>query len=83
MASEKSNLGRRNFLQMTGAGIVAAGAGATATQALASNPSADSESSAGIVAPAVAGICSGSDDSRYHGRNPDRVGRDPLLWRGW
>jgi pyruvate dehydrogenase (quinone) len=50
MAPETSNLGRRNFLQMTGAGIVAASAGATATQAMASNPSADSESSAGIVA---------------------------------
>src|ERR1700735_744407 len=48
MAPEKLNLGRRNFLQMTGAGIVAASAGATATQALASNPSADSEFSAGI-----------------------------------
>ena len=33
MAPEKSNLGRRNFLQMTGAGIVAAGAGATAMHA--------------------------------------------------
>ena len=49
MAPETSNLGRRNFLQMTGAGIVAVSAGATATQALASNSSADSESSAGIV----------------------------------
>jgi pyruvate dehydrogenase (quinone) len=48
MAPEKSNLGRRNFLQMTGAGIVAASAGATATQALASN-SVDSESSAGVA----------------------------------
>ena len=46
---EKSNLGRRNFLQMTGAGIVAASAGATATQALASPPSVDSEISAGVV----------------------------------
>jgi pyruvate dehydrogenase (quinone) len=50
MAPETSNLGRRNFLQMTGAGIVAAGAGATATHASASNLSADSESSAGIIA---------------------------------
>jgi pyruvate dehydrogenase (quinone) len=50
MAPETSNLGRRNFLQMTGAGIVAAGAGATAMHAAASNLSADSESSAGIVA---------------------------------
>ena len=49
MAPENSNLGRRNFLQMTGAGIVAVSAGATATKALASNPSADSEASAGIV----------------------------------
>ena len=29
MGPEKSNLGRRNFLQITGAGILAAGAGAT------------------------------------------------------
>jgi pyruvate dehydrogenase (quinone) len=50
MAPETSNLGRRNFLQITGAGIVAAGAGATAVHASASNLSADSESSAGIVA---------------------------------
>ena len=49
MGPEKSNIGRRNFLQMTGAGIVAASAGATATQALASNQSADSEISGGIV----------------------------------
>jgi hypothetical protein len=49
MAPEKSDLGRRNFLQMTGAGIVATSAGATATRARASNPSADSESAAGIV----------------------------------
>src|ERR1700761_7522497 len=49
MAPETSDLGRRNFLQMTGAGTLAASAGATATQALASNSSADSESSAGIV----------------------------------
>src|SRR6204780_4946593 len=49
MGPGKSNLGRRNFLQMTGAGIVAVSAGATATKALASNPSADSEASAGIV----------------------------------
>ena len=50
MAPENSNLGRRNFLQMTGAGIVAASAAASATQALASNPSAVSESLSGIVA---------------------------------
>jgi hypothetical protein len=49
MGSEESNIGRRSFIQMTGAGIVAASAGATATQALASNQSADSESSGGIV----------------------------------
>jgi hypothetical protein len=49
MAPEKSNLGRRNFLQMTGAGIVAASASATATQALASSQSTDSEVSGGIV----------------------------------
>ena len=41
MYSEESNIGRRNFLQMTGAGIVAASAGATTTRALASNQSAD------------------------------------------
>jgi hypothetical protein len=46
MAPDKSNLGRRNFLQMTGAGIVAISAGANAAQAPASNPSADSEASA-------------------------------------
>jgi hypothetical protein len=49
MAPKESNLGRRNFLQMTCAGIVAARAGATAAQAFASNPPADSESLAGIV----------------------------------
>jgi Thiamine pyrophosphate enzyme, N-terminal TPP binding domain len=49
MGPEESNIGRRNFLQMTGAGIVAASAGATATQAVASNQSADSEFSDGIV----------------------------------
>jgi pyruvate dehydrogenase (quinone) len=48
MAPENSTLGRRNFLQMTGAGIVAASAGATASQALASK-SGDSESSAGVA----------------------------------
>jgi pyruvate dehydrogenase (quinone) len=50
MAPENSNLARRNFLQITGAGIVAASAAASATQALASNPSAVSESLSGIVA---------------------------------
>ena len=49
MGPEESSIGRRNFLQMTGAGIVAAGAGATAMPALASNPSAASETSNGIV----------------------------------
>ena len=49
MGPEESSIGRRNFLQMTGAGIVAAGAGATAMPALASSPSAASESSNGIV----------------------------------
>jgi Thiamine pyrophosphate enzyme, N-terminal TPP binding domain len=49
MGPEESSIGRRNFLQMTGVGIVAASAGATAAQTLASNQSADSESSAGIV----------------------------------
>jgi hypothetical protein len=33
MGPEESNIGRRDFLQMTGAGIVAASAGANATQA--------------------------------------------------
>jgi pyruvate dehydrogenase (quinone) len=49
MAPVKSNHGRRNFLQMTGAGIVAASASATATQALASSQSTDTEVSGGIV----------------------------------
>ena len=48
MDPEESNIGRRDFLQMAGVGIVAASAGATATQSLASNPSADSESSAAL-----------------------------------
>jgi pyruvate dehydrogenase (quinone) len=50
MAPENSNLARRNFLQMTGAGIVAASAAPSAAQPLASNPSAVSESLSGIVA---------------------------------
>src|SRR6202046_3887667 len=50
MGPGKPKPGPRNFLQITGAGIVAAGAGATAVHASASNLSADSESSAGIVA---------------------------------
>jgi hypothetical protein len=49
MYLEESNIGRRDFLQMTGARTVAASAGPTATQALASNQSADSEFSGGIV----------------------------------
>jgi pyruvate dehydrogenase (quinone) len=49
MGPEESNIGRRDFLQMAGVGMVAASAGATATQALASNQSADSEFSSGIV----------------------------------
>ena len=43
MYLEESNIGRRDFLQMTGARTVAASAGPTATQALALNQSADSE----------------------------------------
>src|ERR1700722_18181291 len=50
MGPGKSNLARRNFLQMTGAGQVAAGAAASSTQAPALNPSAVSESLSGIVA---------------------------------
>jgi hypothetical protein len=49
MGPEESNIGRRDFLQMAGVGIVAASAGATATQALASNASVNSETSAGVV----------------------------------
>jgi hypothetical protein len=49
MGPEESNIGRRNFLQMTGVGIVAAGAGATATQAFASNQSVDSETLGGVT----------------------------------
>jgi hypothetical protein len=49
MYLEESNIGRRDFLKMTGARTVAASAGPTATQALASNQSADSEFSGGIV----------------------------------
>jgi hypothetical protein len=40
---EKPNIGRRDFLQMTGAGLVAASAGGTAAQASASTQPADSE----------------------------------------
>jgi pyruvate dehydrogenase (quinone) len=43
MSPKELNLGRRNFLQMTGAGFVAAGTGATAGQALASNQPTASE----------------------------------------
>jgi pyruvate dehydrogenase (quinone) len=49
MDPEKSNIGRRNFLQMTGAGLVAASAGAGAAQASASTQAADSETSDGVV----------------------------------
>ena len=49
MGAQESNIGRRNFLQMTGAGIVAASTAATATQALASTRAANSEFSAGIT----------------------------------
>ena len=49
MGRENTNVGRRDFLQMTGVGLVAASAGATATQALASNQLADSEFSGAIV----------------------------------
>ena len=38
MAPKESNLGRRNFLQMTGAGFVAAGTGMTAPQSSAFKP---------------------------------------------
>jgi pyruvate dehydrogenase (quinone) len=48
MRPEEPSICRRNFLRMTGAGIVAASAGATNTQALASNQTADSEFSGGI-----------------------------------
>jgi hypothetical protein len=43
MAPKELNRGRRNFLQMTGAGFVAAGTGATARQGLASNQPTASE----------------------------------------
>ena len=48
MAPKELNLGRRNFLQMTGAGFVAAGTGVTARQALASNQPTASEVSGDI-----------------------------------
>ena len=57
MGPEESSIGRRNFLQMMGAGFVAAGTGATATQALASNASVNSETSAGALADLVRGEC--------------------------
>jgi pyruvate dehydrogenase (quinone) len=47
MGPEKSNIGRRDFLQITGAGIVAAGAGAT--HAHAANQLPNSEYSPGIL----------------------------------
>jgi hypothetical protein len=49
MGPEESSIGRPNFLRMTGAGFIAAGTGATATQALASNASVNSETSAAVV----------------------------------
>ena len=49
MDPEKSNIGRRNFLQMTGAGLVVASAGASGAQASASIQPADSEISDGVV----------------------------------
>ena len=47
MGPEKSNIGRRDFLQITGAGILAAGAGAT--QAHSANQLPNSEYSPGIL----------------------------------
>ena len=47
MGPEKSNIGRRNFLRITGAGILAASAGAT--QAHSANQPPNSESSPGIL----------------------------------
>jgi pyruvate dehydrogenase (quinone) len=49
MGPQDHSLGRRNFLRMTGAGVMAASASVTATQALASNPSGASESSGAIA----------------------------------
>ena len=50
MVPEKSNIGRRDFLQMTGAGIVAAGAGSAAAQDLGVEPVGGTRSlQAGIV----------------------------------
>src|ERR1700733_6962589 len=48
MEPKESNLGLRNFLQMTGAGFVASGTGVTARQALASNQPTASEVSGDI-----------------------------------
>jgi pyruvate dehydrogenase (quinone) len=49
MDPRESSIRRRSFLQMTSAGIVAAGTGATATQALASSQPPDSEISSGVI----------------------------------
>jgi pyruvate dehydrogenase (quinone) len=46
---KQSNIGRRDFLQMSGAGIVAASAGGSMAQAATANQSTASESSDGIV----------------------------------
>ena len=46
---EKSSFGRRDFLQMAGAGLVAASAGTAAAQASASTQPPDSEASDGVV----------------------------------
>ena len=46
---EKSNFGRRDFLQMAGAGLVAASAGNPAAQASGSTRPPDSETSDGVV----------------------------------
>jgi pyruvate dehydrogenase (quinone) len=49
MGPQDHNLGRRNFLKIGGAGVMAASAGATITQALASNQSGVSESSSAVA----------------------------------
>jgi Rieske Fe-S protein len=46
---KKSNIGRRRFLRMAGAGLAAASAGTAAPQASASTQPPDSETSQGIV----------------------------------
>ena len=49
MDPKKSHIGRRDFLQMTGTGLVAASAAATAAQASSSNQPAGSETSGDIA----------------------------------